>query len=517
MGMVMFASPATAQQWGLSQQVPDPNGSPPGVAMDYTGTTAVLLDGRVLVRDGVGNWTQQAQLGVSPTAGIAAHVALWGDTVVFCGLNPSDTTQGAAYVFTRSGATWSFEQMLTPSDPTPADGFCSTVAISWGQIVVGDAARGKAYVFTDASASWNEVQQLFGTVNYFGQSIALANEVLIVGDSGQVFVYVSPFGGETYSLQQTIVASNGDPAFGIPVAIDGYYATTAAVGAGTSFYIESRATGSELWTEGQHVLGSGDNFPLNLAVSSDTIVALDKGIASGLYVYELSAATWIQEQILPWNKRPFSYAVGGDAATVILAGDPSSAKVDVFYPTSGTLTPWPYGGSGPYAPAVYATPTTYTVSGSTVEYNPDPVIFSAVDPTSLTEVSATAPSSAGPYTVCIPLPAVPPASVSVWQCQQNSNRKACPQAGADSRLVVPTADPGGGPWCCGNITGGAQPSNQMCVTTHYATDLFIVGPVSTTTHTVPASGRYLPWLALVLLFVGSRGARLSRRSWAPLP
>ena len=51
--------------------------------------------------------------------------------------NGSHTQPGAAYVFTRSGTTWSQQAKLVASDPEAGDRFGSAAAVSGDTIVIG--------------------------------------------------------------------------------------------------------------------------------------------------------------------------------------------------------------------------------------------------------------------------------------------------------------------------------------------------------------------------------------------
>src|SRR6266581_3247998 len=94
----------------------------------------------------------------APYDGFGAAVAISGDTVVVGAPSDDDagTASGSAYVFVRSGGTWSQQQKLTAGDAAPYDAFGCSVAISGNTVVVGAPAfnmsaprypPGSAYVF----------------------------------------------------------------------------------------------------------------------------------------------------------------------------------------------------------------------------------------------------------------------------------------------------------------------------------------------------------------------------------
>jgi len=155
----------------------------------------------VFTRSGT-SWSQQAKLTVA--AGVAVHeyglsVALFGDTALVgaYGLTisgPSDV--GAAYVFTRSGTKWSKQAKLTAANAAAGDAFGSSVALSVDTALVGAAGKtvsghkgaGDAYVFTRTGTSWSERAELTAADaaagDNFGDSLALSAGTVLLGAAG---------------------------------------------------------------------------------------------------------------------------------------------------------------------------------------------------------------------------------------------------------------------------------------------------------------------------------------------
>jgi hypothetical protein len=151
-------------------------------------------------------------------------VALYGDTAVvgaFWADAAGVTDSGAAYVFTRSGTTWTQQAKLVASDGAAYDYFGRSVALAGDTAVVGayaaDAAgatnAGAAYVFTRSGDSWTQQAKLVasdGTLNdLFGISVALAGDTAVVGayladaagvsNAGAAYVFAlanTPTGGD---------------------------------------------------------------------------------------------------------------------------------------------------------------------------------------------------------------------------------------------------------------------------------------------------------------------------------
>ena len=111
-------------------------------------------------------WSQQAQLTAADGAAgdlFGSAVAVSGDSAVV-GATGDDigatADQGSAYVFARSGTTWSQQAQLTVADGAAGDSFGRSVAVSGNTAVVGAAPddvlanvdQGSAYVFTGVLA-----------------------------------------------------------------------------------------------------------------------------------------------------------------------------------------------------------------------------------------------------------------------------------------------------------------------------------------------------------------------------
>ena len=163
------------------------------------------------------NWTEQAKLTASDgTAGdyFGISVAISGDTVVVGAYGDdvgSNGDQGSAHVFVRRGSDWTQQAQLIASDGAASDYFGGSVAISGDTVVVGaygddggDAGQGSAYVFARSGTTWTEQAKLTasdGAANdYFGRSVAMSGDTAVVGatydevganaDQGSAYVYV---------------------------------------------------------------------------------------------------------------------------------------------------------------------------------------------------------------------------------------------------------------------------------------------------------------------------------------
>ncbi len=152
---------------------------------------------------GGGKWSEQAELpvgtGVQERTGFGQSVALsgTGDTALVGGPGP-EHSNGAAWVYTRSGPSWSQQgERLLGEDATTEASEGRSVALSedGSTALVGgyrdDTSVGAAWAFVRSGTSWSEQQKLVGTggVGGFleqGAAVALSADGLtaLVGGPG---------------------------------------------------------------------------------------------------------------------------------------------------------------------------------------------------------------------------------------------------------------------------------------------------------------------------------------------
>lgn len=306
----------------------------------------------VFVRNGT-TWSQQAYLKASNTGAFdnfGNWVAVSGDTVVVGAYGEDSNTTGvngnqadnsaenagAAYVFVRSGTTWSQQAYLKASNTGVSDLFGLSVAVSGDSVVIGaysedsnatgvngnqadnsTANSGAAYVFVRSGTTWNQQAYLkasnTGAGDEFGRLLAVSGDTVVVTSyaedsnatgvdgiqtdnsasaAGAAYVFVRS--GTTWGQQAYLKASNTDGGdfFGVSVAVSG---DTIVVGANQE---DSNATGVDgnqtdnsaansgaayifvrngtTWSQRAYLKASntelGDFFGVSVAVSGDTVV-----------------------------------------------------------------------------------------------------------------------------------------------------------------------------------------------------------------------------------------------------
>jgi hypothetical protein len=142
--------------------------------------------GRVFVYSGSGaTWTKLQTLTASDAAGgdrFGASLALSADTLVIGAPDDDDggSNSGAAYVFTRSGSTWTQQQKLVASDAAASAGFGSAVAAtSADRVLVSATGSEQLYVFTRTAGVWTQSQVQRPCTGSIGQSLAASGDLAV--------------------------------------------------------------------------------------------------------------------------------------------------------------------------------------------------------------------------------------------------------------------------------------------------------------------------------------------------
>jgi len=232
---------------------------------------------------------------------------------------------GAAYVFVRSGATWTQQAKLLAADGAADDQLGISVALEGDTALVGTVHdsdhgthSGSAYVFVRGGTRWTQQAKLTAAdgveLDQFGISVAVSGDTALVGaygdddlgkSSGAAYVFVR--GGTTWTQQAKLLADDGEAIdeLGVSVAVSG---NTALVGA---IFSKARAgaayvfvRGGTTWTQQAKLTAAhrvdDDNFGASVALLGETAlvgVPNDRalGAASGsAYVFVRRGTTWTQ-------------------------------------------------------------------------------------------------------------------------------------------------------------------------------------------------------------------------------
>lgn len=147
-----------------------------------------------------GSYVQTGALTPAGGGDFASHIALWQRTAVVGAAGASNANgiaTGAAYVFDRSGSSFTQTIKLTAADGALGDNFGFSVSI-WGErIVVGAhqddegamSNRGAAYVFESTGANWTQAAKLQAPDgvgdDQFGKDVRICGDRILIGAPGR--------------------------------------------------------------------------------------------------------------------------------------------------------------------------------------------------------------------------------------------------------------------------------------------------------------------------------------------
>ncbi len=298
-----------------------------------------------------------------------------GDTALIGG--PRDGGEvGAAWVFIRSGSTWTQLVKLTGAGESGAGCFGRSVALSadGDTALVGaprdNAGLGAVWVFARSGATWVQQAELTGSgesgKGWFGRSVALSadGDTALVGgyvdhsDVGAAWVFRRS--GSTWTQQGaklTGAEEDGAGEFGWNVALSGDGETAlvggrddgGGVGAAWVF-TRSGAT----WTQQGSKLTGGEEAGAGelgdgVALSSDGETALvggreDSGGVGAAWVFARSGATWTQQGPKLTGGEEAGGGYFGD--TVALSGEGDTALVGGHEDGGGVGAAWVFTRAG---------------------------------------------------------------------------------------------------------------------------------------------------------------------------
>jgi len=294
-------------------------------------------------------------------------VAISSDTTrALIGASGTDSAggsnSGSARVFVRSGATWSLEAALLPTDAGREELVGLRVALT------GDATRavlgsrhGGAWVFRRSGSSWTEEARLLApgaiAADGMGSAVAISGsgDRILLGAlfddtdlgarAGTGWVYQRT--GATWALEATLEAAGAsdDTLFGFNVALsaDGALAVLSAHGdtVGTHAVAGSVRTfvrSGSAWTEGTALdagtaASLGEAFGFAIALTSDATRLLVGatgfgGTTARAWVYRRSAGAWTLEGAVPI---PGFDLAGGP----VLSFADTGARIAIGLPGSG--------------------------------------------------------------------------------------------------------------------------------------------------------------------------------------
>jgi FG-GAP repeat len=282
-----------------------------------------------------------------PVAGLEDH-SRFGTSVAISGAwavvgapfdnNAAGTNAGAAYVFRRSGTTWSREAMLTGTDTTSGDQFGTSVDLFVGGIgehlVVGapfddnpgGTDAGAAYVFTRIGTTWTQSRKVTiahnrGTNDRFGSSATIARSDALIGvplddttganglaGSGSVTAFYRP---EDWGFRSSLTAGASAGNFELFGSAVEMSALTAVVGAplddqrGSVHVFVRPDDAVSPWTQQARITPSigGRFFGTSVAVSGDFLVVGEPVATSNFFCGDLSIVHFFTRSGTTWQEQ----------------------------------------------------------------------------------------------------------------------------------------------------------------------------------------------------------------------
>jgi hypothetical protein len=287
-----------------------------------------------------GKWTESGKLTANDGEAndtFGTSISLYDNTALIGAGSASvkgNRSQGAAYIFVKSGDTWTEKAKLTAKDGKPFAQFALSVALdkktaligALGASVNGNYAQGAAYVFTKSQGAWRQTAKLTAndgsTYDEFGSAVALAGTTALIGagmasvngnqQQGAAYIFTESKGTWAQTAKLTASDAAAGEGFGDPIALNG---TTALIGAGGATvdgkqaqgaaYIFAKSNGT--WTQKAELTAKdgrpGDFFGTAVALENTrALIGAHFAAVSGqpeqgaIYLFTKSNDTWKQTQ-----------------------------------------------------------------------------------------------------------------------------------------------------------------------------------------------------------------------------
>lgn len=264
---------------------------------------------------------------------------------------------GAAYVFVRTGSTWTQQAYIKPSNLDADDRFGGAVRVSSDGNVMAVAAHyessnatgingnqndnsllraGAVYIFRRTGVTWAQEAYIKPSLTYFGQQFGEAS-IDLSGDGSTLVV------GATRDASDS-VGINGSDMQGTTFGSGAAYVFTRTAGVWSQqAYIKAALPGNSDFF-GSHVALANDGNTLVVAAAQEAsmwqgVAAMandDSAFAAGaIYVFTRSGVTWSQDVYIKASNAEAldafgsQVAISGDGSTIAAsaAGEASSSRV----------------------------------------------------------------------------------------------------------------------------------------------------------------------------------------------
>ena len=335
---ISFERAPPGEQWTQTGKFTACGGS---VAVD--GTTAVLGPSgegpACILTHSDGGWTQETTFGNGE--GIHGAPAFDGDTALFVGPRDGDTDNRPVLAYVKTDGSWTKQATLLPGDLDADAGFGGSYDVDGDTIVVGapedpgrnERSQGAVYVYTRSGGSWSldatleDSRDITDTADGLGSDVAVDGDTILAGAPYAIY-YAFGFSNVGGALvftrsdeewtQETFLRSanpNNEDGQGAIVALDGDTAVLANPRApGSSGDVFAGAAwvftrdGSE-WSHQQKVTpddwGRDTFFAPDITLDGDTLLAGSSTTnyssddrSGAAYVFARDSSTWDQQRRL---------------------------------------------------------------------------------------------------------------------------------------------------------------------------------------------------------------------------
>jgi hypothetical protein len=382
-----------------------------------------------------GEWVEQRKFTASDAAtgdryGTSVSLSEDGNTALIGAWQENtspNSDNGAAYVYTLSGTTWTEQKLLSP-DISSNDSFGASVSISADGLtaIVGSSSEGysessgggAAYIYTISGSTWTYQAKLTASDNalgdFFGQAVAISadgNTALIGANAEDTSpntnngaAYIFTRSGSTWTQQQKILepVPTDQNRFGASVAISddgltffvgGYYGDDTLTDQGTVYLYRTEQTPSAPSITG----ASHGNTQVTLTFNAPS--EYPEWVAN--YEYSLNdGATWTALSPADATSPVTITGLTNNVAYVVSlralnsSGDAGTASTSIVVkpgtPTSPTITSIDRGGN--YLDINFATPSStggYAISNYAYSYTSATVVVSSGTPPTVSSNIAT--------------------------------------------------------------------------------------------------------------------------------
>ena len=349
-----FGESAALAGSGLAALVGDPTGYA-GAVWAFTSTGSSWTQGGEELK------APNSLPGPDPCFGCSASVSADGNYAIVGAPVTSPEQTGAAYIYVRSGASWVKQRKLLPTGEPRHTEFGRSVAISGdgSTVIVGgpeaDSHAGRAWVFTRSGSSWSEQAELSGAgetgAAQFGASVAVSRdgETALAGGNfdnlGAGAAWFFTRSGSSWNQQGSKVSGASHSSLGKSVALSARGGTAvigapgASGGAGEAqVYVRSGSTWKQqatLTSIGSAGLGSAVALSEggNITLIGEPEVNLQEGAA---WVFERSGSSWTAREEL----KGMEGADAGFGKALSLSATGAVALVGSPLEGSGTGAAW---------------------------------------------------------------------------------------------------------------------------------------------------------------------------------